>query len=150
MTHAGLLGDPARSGVYRLPEGATWLARASKANGFAFWRVDLAAVRDKSGLLTALALALDFPDWFGGNWDALQDCLGDLSWKTSPGYVLVVEHCQDIAKHAPADFATLLDLLAAAGDGWREQRIPFWVFVGGVSTGLRELPQPDTRRRRAV
>lgn len=146
MTHADLLRDPARSGVYRLPAGATWVAQAAEADGFAFWRADLATVQDKAGLLAALARALDFPDWFGGNWDALQDCLGDLSWTTAPGYVVVLEHCRGLAKHAHADFGTLLEVLAATADFWREQRIPFWVFVGGVSKGLRDVPQVDQTR----
>ena len=143
MTHADLLRDPARSGVYRSPEKATWVARAAEANGFAFWRIDLAKVRDKSGLLTALARALDFPDWFGGNWDALADCLGDLSWRTAPGYVLALDHCHVLAKRARADFETLLEVFAATADYWREQGIPFWAFVGGESEGLRNLPQVD-------
>jgi RNAse (barnase) inhibitor barstar len=143
MTHADLLRDPARSGVYKLPEKATWVDRTAKAVGFAFWRIDLAKVRDKSGLLTALARALDFPDWFGGNWDALEDCLGDLSWRPAPGYVVAIEHCQGFAKRARAEFETLLEVLAAAADYWREQGIPFCVFVGGVSEGLQELPQVD-------
>ena len=141
MTHADLLRDPARSGVYRLPEDAAWVDRAAKANGFAFWRVDLAKVRGKSGLLTALARALDFPAWFGGNWDALQDCLGDLSWRTAPGYVVALEHCQGLEKRARADFETLLEVLAATADYWREQGIPFWVLVDGVSEGLRDFPR---------
>jgi len=143
MTLADLSRDPARSGVYRLPEDATWVARAAKANGFAFWRVNLAKVRDKSGLLTALARTLDFPDWFGGNWDALQDCLGDLSWRTAPGYVVVLAHCQGLAKGARTDFETLLEVLAATADYWRGHGIPFWVCVGGVPEGRRDLRHVD-------
>lgn len=32
----------------------------------------------KDALHAALAEALDFPDWYGGNLDALYDCLTDL------------------------------------------------------------------------
>ena len=42
-------------------------------------RVDLAGCSDKATLLARLAAALQFPDWFGHNWDALSDCLTDLS-----------------------------------------------------------------------
>jgi len=143
MTRADLLRDASRSGVYTSPEKATWVARAAEANGFAFWRIDLVKVRDKSGLLTALARALDFPDWFGGNWDALQDCLGDMSWRPARGYVFALENCQGLAKRARADFETLLEVLAATADYWREQGVPFWVLLGGVSKGLRDLPQVD-------
>ncbi len=141
MTHAHLLRDPARSGVYRFPDTATWIARAAKANRFACWRVDLAKIGDKAGLLTALARALDLPEWFGGNWDALQDCLGDLSWATAPGYVVMLEHCQGLATRAREDFETLLEVLGVAADQWRDQGIPFWVLVGGVSEGLCDLPR---------
>ena len=51
-------------------------------------RVDLAGARDKEALLERLATALDFPDWFGGNWDALEDCLTDLSGAPGPATVL--------------------------------------------------------------
>lgn len=34
----------------------------------------------KAGTLAGFAAVLHFPDWYGGNLDALADCLGDLSW----------------------------------------------------------------------
>jgi len=39
--------------------------------------IDLAGVRDKAGFLTKIAGKLDFPDYFGGNWDAVEECLAD-------------------------------------------------------------------------
>jgi hypothetical protein len=46
------------------------------------------AIRDKQQLLRAIARGLDFPDYFGENWDALIDCLSDLSWLTKPTVTL--------------------------------------------------------------
>jgi RNAse (barnase) inhibitor barstar len=37
-------------------------------------------ITSKHALLAALATQLNFPDYFGGNWDALEECIGDLSW----------------------------------------------------------------------
>ncbi|MBS0624875.1 MAG: barstar family protein [Verrucomicrobia bacterium] len=37
-------------------------------------------IKEKKDLLNAISLGLFFPDYFGGNWDALFDCLIDLSW----------------------------------------------------------------------
>lgn len=143
MTEENVLRDLTRSGIYRLPNEATWIAQAAKANGFTCWRIDLAKVRDKSALLAVLARALEFPDWFGGNWDALQDCLGDLSWRTAPGYVIVLKHCQGFAERAREDFGTALEVLGAASDFWREQKIPFWVFLGGLDEAQYDLPHLD-------
>ena len=39
-------------------------------------------IQDKSVLLHAIADQLSFPHYFGYNWDALDECLSDLSWIT--------------------------------------------------------------------
>ncbi|MBR0705334.1 barstar family protein [Bradyrhizobium liaoningense] len=46
------------------------------------------SITTKRALLTAIATQLSFPDYFGGNWDALEECIRDLSWLPS-GRVLV-------------------------------------------------------------
>ena len=47
-------------------------------------------VSEKTAAIAAIARALDFPDWFGQNLDALYDSLSDLSWLPEGEYVLVV------------------------------------------------------------
>ena len=44
-----------------------------------------------------IAQALEFPQWFGGNWDALEDCLTDLSWSKAAGHVLLFEGAGGLA-----------------------------------------------------
>ena len=51
-------------------------------------RIDLAGCTDKAELLARIARTLRFPDWFGHNWDALADCLCDLSWLPADAYRL--------------------------------------------------------------
>jgi RNAse (barnase) inhibitor barstar len=47
-------------------------------------------VSEKAAAISAIARALDFPEWFGQNLDALYDSLTDLSWLPEGEYVLVV------------------------------------------------------------
>lgn len=44
----------------------------------------------KRDLLRALARGLNFPGYFGNNWDALEECLCDLSWLKAPGGIALV------------------------------------------------------------
>jgi hypothetical protein len=52
------------------------------AAGEAGWRVvvlDGLSITTKAQLLANVAHSLAFPSWFGNNWDALSDCLGDIN-----------------------------------------------------------------------
>lgn len=49
-----------------------------KDAGWCFVEVRLAGVADKPDLMRTLARQLELPAYFGGNWDALEECLGDV------------------------------------------------------------------------
>jgi hypothetical protein len=60
-----------------------------------FAEIDGAAINSRDELLDAIAAQLEFPAYFGHNWDALEECLRDLSWLPASGYVLVVRTAGD-------------------------------------------------------
>jgi RNAse (barnase) inhibitor barstar len=142
--YAALLRDLARCGVYHTPpKGMPGLLAAADKSGFAIIRIDLSAVRDKRTLFERLATALKFPDWFGRNWDALADCLGDLSWMPADGYLILLEHCDGFRAGHGGDFTTALQVFAAASEAWRGERVPFWVLVDMHADGIACLPGLD-------
>lgn len=131
-----------RAGVYQLPsEGVTAVQAAAAAQGFTYVRIDLSDCADKADFLARVATALQFPTWFGHNWDALADCLGDLSWLRAEGYVLVLDHADRFQRHDSAEFATALEVFEESAHGWRECGTPFWVFVGLSGDGIPALPR---------
>jgi Barstar (barnase inhibitor) len=82
-------------------------------------RLRLTGVTDKAGFLDRCARDLRLPDWFGRNWDALADCLIDLSWWGRPsGYVLRIEGWEAFRTAAPEAAATAADILAEARQYW--------------------------------
>lgn len=52
-----------------------------------------------SGLYDQLGKALDFPDYFGKNLDALEECLLDLTWISEKEIVLTITDRDDFLKH---------------------------------------------------
>ena len=65
----------------------------------------------KAELLTFLQSALALPDYFGHNWDALEECLTDPDWLT--GKALILMH-QDIPlEKFPVERKIYLQVLAA-------------------------------------
>ena len=136
-----ILRDIACAGVYHAPQqGMSDLFAAAEASGFSICRIDLAPVRDKAALFERVATALEFPDWFGHNWDALADCLGDLSWLPADGFLILLEHCDDFRTRHSGDFAMALQVFAAAAEAWRDERVPFWVLVDMHADGIATLP----------
>ncbi|GAA2720722.1 MULTISPECIES: barstar family protein [Streptomyces] len=130
-----LLAGTTPPGVYRLPPTeapADALALATEAD----WRgahLRLDGVHDKAAFLDACARDLDLPDWFGRNWDALADCLTDLSWWRETGkphgYLLLAEDWGTFHKSAPADARTAEAILTDAVDYWAESDSPLAVIL---------------------
>ena len=134
------LMDPSRSGVYRTAGDAEVLDALSEGKPNCS-RVDLAGVTNKPSLLSRLAATLRFPDSFGGNWDALEDSLKDLSWLPGEGQVLLFGGAEALAA---ADRDILLEVLEGAAQFWRQQGVPFFaVFVDPAARlSLPELFRP--------
>ncbi len=140
------LHDARRSGVYRVPQSDEVLD-AVRGSALDVARIDLGAASDKEQLLAQFASALAFPDWFGRNWDALEDCLSDLAWRAGEGHLLLIEKFGDLRAHRPDDFGVLLDILSSSAQYWRERGKPFFVaFVDRTSS----LALPDLFRARCA
>jgi len=132
------LQDPARSGVYRVARPDEVLD-ATGAGRPRLSRISLAGATDKKELLARLARELQFPAWYGANWDALEDCLTDLSWFEADGHVLLFE---DVSGLPVDDFGVFTDVLSASAEYWAGRGKPFFAgFVNGPAS-LPSLFQP--------
>jgi RNAse (barnase) inhibitor barstar len=140
LNYEEILSDAGQAGIYQLPADDAALEAAAADSDFASWRVDLAGVRGKQELLDAIARDLAFPEWFGSNWDALEDCLTDLAWCVASGYLLILENAAGFAAANPEEFETALEVLDAAAEYWYDEDVPFWVFVGGVDYAQFDIP----------
>ena len=87
---ADILSDFRASGVFRLADDAPIreLEKLAKQYTYAFFLLDGAGIQGKEQFLNHAASVLSFPDYFGNNWDAFEDCLTDMSWHEAKGFVI--------------------------------------------------------------
>ena len=131
------LSDASKSGVYRATR-ADEILDAMQGSGLRIVRIGLAGAARKEALMERVARSLEFPRWFGGNWDALEDCLTDLSWSAAGGHVLLIEGAGEMNGDERGIF---VDILASAAAWWVDRKRPFFaVFVGGAPPLPAQLP----------
>ena len=104
--------------------------------GFSLKVIKGAKCQTTDGLLREWARALDFPDYFGHNWDALEECLADLEWLPAKGYILLITDAAQVLPDDEEEYTTLLEVLRDAGEAWgsgqagmgRQRATPFHVL----------------------
>ncbi|MDN5860722.1 MAG: barstar family protein [Pseudonocardia sp.] len=101
-------------GVTRSRLGATATAAAARRRGASVGVVGPTGRRRE--LLAAIGRELRFPGYYGGNLDALEECLGDLSWLPAGQVVLVWDGDDELRRADPAGHAALLDVLTEAAE----------------------------------
>ena len=106
------------------------LAEAAAGHGWVPIVAEVTGVADKAGLLAALGAAGRFPDWVGGNWDALQDAFGDLSWLgPADGYLVVLVGWAGLGPGLDADRLVAESVLVSAAAEWADRGTPFVILV---------------------
>ena len=94
-----------------------------------------------AALWEAFAGTLEFPDYFGMNWDAVDECLADLEWLPTRRVVLVFRDAGALLQKAPADLETLSDILLTTAEAWAEAGDPetpmsFHILLQDLGPGL--------------
>jgi len=141
--NADWLNDVARAGVFHLVGDSRALARAAASAGLMVVYADIGHAHDKEDFLVDLSKAMRFPEWFGGNWDALADCLKDLSWLQAKGWVVILEKSKHFSGGHGHEFKEAMQVMAEAADYWRGQGKPFWTLIAGPdgwTSGWPDMP----------
>jgi RNAse (barnase) inhibitor barstar len=99
-------------------------AAICKERGLDTVHVDLSGIREQDALLTRIAAGLNFPDYFGMNWNALIDCLRDLSWLNPKGVIVVLENSRDLWGQ-PTLAGSLIEVWLLCAESWARDDVPF-------------------------
>ena len=138
--------EDGNGGVYFLPEHAPPkdVAACAKRAKFAYFHIEGKSIGRKEQLLNHVATALRFPDYFGGNWDALEECLADMEWVDAPGYVIYYDHIDGLLAAHPDQFETFVEICRDAVTSWKEDGTPMVVLLSGTKApkGVARLKDP--------
>jgi RNAse (barnase) inhibitor barstar len=119
------------SGVYAAPRLPGLVRAAAKRAGIAWYDLDLEGVHDREAFLKRCAEAFRMPGYFGGNWDALHECLRDFTGEgeVAPGAVVHWRNGSELARRSPETVSTALEILRDVSMYWASAGRTFAIIV---------------------
>ena len=103
--------------------------------------LDARQLRTEDEAFDGFQQAFSFPDYFGRNWDAFDECMGDLEWLPARSYRVVItdaEHLLDQSDRARGIFLRIMRDLGrqwgnafALGPEWGGGEVPFNTILVG-------------------
>ncbi len=132
----------AARGVVRFSAPPAELEEAARALGRYCVLLEGTEVEDKAGFLELCQDAFGLPEWFGHNWDALEESLADLpTGRGADGTVVIWTDWALFAESDPEEYATALDVFEDTARTLGVDGVPFVVLR--VGEGPDEADEPD-------
>ncbi|MFF3667276.1 barstar family protein [Microtetraspora malaysiensis] len=91
--------------------------------------LDGSGAQSPAAILELIARALDFPEDFGHNFDALYDCLTDLSWLPTGEHVLIWSKPSALRRADPTAYDALGSVLSDAVSDGASGKVTFSVTM---------------------
>lgn len=108
--------------------------------GWKFVYLDGWTIEDSQSFLKSTAVAFGFADAFGENFDALSDCLGDVSAGDGHGVVMLWDGWSPLARHDEQAFRVALSVLGGRAHADRGCKFASLLRGEGPPIDLPELP----------
>lgn len=117
--------------LYRLTSNlnADHLVEPISRQGWRGFYINGEIVQDKESFLRVAGSAMEFPSYFGHNWDAFEESIRDLNWAPAQGYVLIYEMVWRLALYDRAAWQMVRSILTDTVAYWRTKDIPFYVLL---------------------
>jgi hypothetical protein len=134
-------------GVYRFADSLSAqdaLGRIAR-RGWRGWHLPGHLIEGKTSFLATCSQIMGFPAYFGRNWDAFEECITDLSWASSTGYLLLYDELAHFALAEPDQWQIALGILRDAADFWRRRDTPFFVLLRRTRGAAPDSPFLSTR-----
>ena len=109
------------------------ISRQATELGYKLFKLHGHAIESKEALFHLVAKEMRFPDYFGNNWDALEECMNDLmEWTPAKGYIVLFEDAHIFCQSASNDFLTFMEIVAGIADEWAHEEVPLFLILAGA------------------
>lgn len=114
------------------------LKKESDELGYEYIYIDGNKCMTIDDLFTEFSVKFKFPDYFGYNWPAFDECINDLNWLPACGYIVLIGNGSKILSNNKQDFETFIKVLVNAVSEWVNGRnfdsfptspTPFYLFM---------------------
>lgn len=136
-----LFNGERRPGLYRLTAkiNIDELSSLCQKHGFQFFYINGKNITSKADFFQTSAKIMNFPDYFGENWDAFNDCMNDLSLLSAKGYLLLYTQPDNFAQNDPQEWTIALDIFQEVVEYWAGTDTPLYVLLQTENLALNEL-----------
>jgi hypothetical protein len=122
------------------PSVAFDLAQLVSRDGITVRVLAGARMRTRDGTFAEHASALQFPPYFGSNWDAMDECLSDLSWLgAGPFAIFVLDAHLVLDSEDSGVLATVVRGWSMAASAWATQSVQFHIVLQTDTASLGNL-----------
>lgn len=94
-------------------------------NDFHVASIEYDASYSELSLIDQIDREFCFPDYFGRNWNAVDECLSDLSWLPSKAFCCFFIGSSQSKKEDKRIYDLLIDIFKCAGNVWKERGVIF-------------------------
>lgn len=110
---------------FTLSEKSSVLKSELTREGFLVRELDSSLIRDDESLFSIVSEALGFPDYFGSNWDAMDECLSELDLSSHSGFVLFCNNSSELWRYSTYSAGKFLSVWQSVAEIWGSEGKPF-------------------------
>ncbi len=125
------LNDPSKADVYfvEMKFDLTPLITEAKKSGFRVININGRNIYNKWDFFKQFAREMNFPSYFGENWDAFDECIRDLAWINAKGYLIIYEYVGLFERNESPEFEKAIKIFRWAVDDWKKAGILMFICL---------------------
>jgi hypothetical protein len=128
---AEILNGDVYPSVYLLDVALTIkeIERLKQDKGTKVYVLDGDRIVDSPSLFQEFATVMQFPEYFGHNWDALKDCLTELDGHEVDRYIMTIDRLDRFITSDPSQWTNFLDVCKSVVEYWQDTETPVYILL---------------------